>query len=107
MSNAEQNSATKQVTLQFGLKIGDTMHKTITLKQPFMGDMMAAEEIAPAEKKISYRMALICQCITAVGSYKGVVTMDLLSRLHPADFTALSQCLDEVEVEGKSVGNVA
>ena len=89
------------VVLKRGLKIGSKVHSSIDLREPTLGDMMAAEDEAPAYKGVGYRVALIAQCITKVGDFTGPVTSKMLASLHPSDFQALSAALDEDGDAGK------
>lgn len=89
------------VVLKKGLTIGQKTHTEVTLHEPSLADMMAAEDMAPAYKSVSYRVALLASCIVSIGTYSGAATMDIMGRLHPGDFNALSKALDEVEDEGK------
>lgn len=89
------------VVLKHGLKIGKETHTSVTIREPLLADMIAAEEDAPAHKSIAYRTALLTQCITNVGSFDDVVTVEVLGRLHPSDFNILSLAMDAVSEEGK------
>ena len=87
--------------LEYGLTVGDEVHKHFVLREPTTGDMFAAEEHAPVERTLAYRGALIAQTLVSLGDEKGPFTLAQIRKLHPADFNRLIEKQREVEAVGK------
>ncbi|OWY40071.1 hypothetical protein CEK28_04870 [Xenophilus sp. AP218F] len=96
---------TKTVTLKHGLKIGGAVHKDIELRLPTLGDMMEAENDAPASAGITFRAALIAQVAVRAGSFHGPFTLDMFSPLSVPDFNLLVDGLKALEAEGEGDGS--
>lgn len=87
-------------TLKFGLKIGETLYKDFTLREPVMADYMDAEDEAPSDKQFAFDLALLAQ-LTEIKGFDGVLTVALLGRLKPADFAILRRALREMSEAGE------
>lgn len=95
-------SSTKIVTLKHGLSIGKNTYKTLTLKKPYLGEMMEAEESAhPSKKPIAYRVALAAAVLDRADDFTGPFTTSMLKPLTPSDWLLVSDALDEFETEGE------
>ncbi|MCX8749245.1 phage tail assembly protein [Snodgrassella sp. B3088] len=88
------------VELKQGFKIGDQMLKTLTLRQPRVADLIAAEQTIPANgKEIAFRAALIAVCIENLDGYDGVVTQKMVTELSINDYAILFDALNTLENE--------
>lgn len=87
--------------LTYGLQVGDETHTHYVLREPTTGDMFAAEEIAPVDRVLAYRGALIATTLVRLGSEDGPFTLAQIRKLHPVDFNALVEAQTEVEALGK------
>lgn len=93
---------TKTVVLTQGLKIGETFHKEIQLREPTLGDMMDAEDEATVATPIAYRAALLSVVMERAGDFTGPFTKNMLRRLTPVDYNKLSRALSEFDSEGEA-----
>ena len=94
--------ATKEGTLKHGLKVGDTLHKHYVLRDATTADLFDAEDEASPSKRLQYRGALIGRQLVKLGELSGPIKLDLIRKLHPADFDALVAAQAELEEAGKA-----
>lgn len=96
------NTNTKTVFLKHGIPMGDKCLKKITLREPVLADMLAAEGNGNiATQPIRYRVALLSEVICSADDFQGPFTVGMLSKLKPNDYYALSQTLGDVEDAGE------
>ena len=93
---------TKAITLKHGFMVGGNAHKDIVLREPTLGDMMAAEEEAPVYNQIAFRAALACRCIEKVDGFDGVITLNMMRALKPADWRIIAKAVDDMEAAGNA-----
>lgn len=92
------------VLLVHGLKIGESICKSIELRAPLLEDMEKAEQVAnPHFSPISYRAALAAVVVVRA---EGVpsdtpITHKMLGKLKPSDWRKISAKLDEFDNEGE------
>lgn len=92
----------KKGTLRHGLKVGDTLHKDYVLREATTADLFDAEDEASPTKRLAYRGALIGRQLVKLGELSGPFKLDLIRKLHPADFDALVAAQAELEKEGNA-----
>lgn len=100
------NQPTKTVTLSTGISIEGTLYNQFELREPVLGDMMAAELSCPVENIIGYNAELICQVLVVVRSasgeqFVGPFTGKMLKNLKQADYMALRNAMNALQ----SLGN--
>ena len=91
---------TQIITLKKGFKVGDQYHKDVVLREANLGDMMAAENDAPAYNPISFKAALICRCIEKVDGVDVPVSIGMMQELSPTDWNILARGFDGLEEAG-------
>mgnify|MGYP000990117068 CR=1 FL=1 len=90
------------VTLKKGLLIKGKPHLTLTLREPFVDDLVAVEaDGVMAYQSNTFRRALIARCIVKVDGYAGDVTPSMIGKLGMTDWTLLQRGFDAAEAEGK------
>ena len=100
---AAQPKNPHEVTLKKGLKIGETIYKTVMVRETTVDDLIEAEEEAPAYKSVAYRCALTARVMSVQG-FSGVVTAKMLSRLTAADYQRIQERLYALDDEGNAEG---
>lgn len=98
-------AATRKGTLKYGLKVGDQVHKEFELRQATTGDYFDAEAVVGPQVAtgggIRMQAALITQQLVRIGKFEGPFTLELIGKLAPADFSALSAAREELELSGE------
>ncbi|WP_274570670.1 phage tail assembly protein [Neisseria leonii] len=94
---------TQVITLKHGFSVGGKAYQDVVLRAPNLGDLMAAEDDAPAYNPISFKVALCCRCIEKLEGADVPVTMGMMRALQPADWQILSKAMDDWDQEGKGV----
>lgn len=94
--------ATIKGTLKHGLKVGDAVYKDYEIRESDTNDMFAAEDDAPAHKRLSYNGALLARQIVRLGELSGPFDLAWLKKLHKDDVRKLFDEQDKVEELGKS-----
>ncbi|AXF86772.1 hypothetical protein DTO96_102528 [Ephemeroptericola cinctiostellae] len=90
------------VTLKKGLPIKGNRHTTLTLREPFVDDLVAVEaDGVMAYQSNTFRRALIARCIENVDGFAGDITPSMLGRLSMTDWNILQRGFDVAEEEGK------
>lgn len=92
---------TKVIPLRKGLKIGDTVHKEIEIRESDLNDLMVAEEEASPVNPIAFRAAIVAQTLIRIGSYKGPFTIGMLKPLKSIDWNKIAEGLRELENLGE------
>lgn len=95
---------TQLVTLKFGFSAGKEKLKNVVLREPTVGDYMAAEIDAPVYRQYAFKVALACRLIEKVEGFDGQVTLGMMKELKPADVGILSAALDKLEGDGEGNG---
>lgn len=93
---------TQAITLKHGFVVAGEAFTDIVMREPTLGDMMAAEEDAPVYNQIAFRAALACRCIEKVDGYDGVITLNMMRALKPADWRIIAKAMDDVEAAGNA-----
>ena len=93
---------TQAVTLKYGFSIGGEALPDVILREPTLGDMMAAEEEAPVYNQIAFRAALACRCIEKVDVFDGVITLNMMRALKPDDWRIIAKAVDDMEAAGNA-----
>lgn len=90
-------------TLTHGLQLekDGEVHTDFEIREATTADLFDAEEQAPAARQLAYQGALIGRQIVRLGSLQGPIDLDIIRRLHPADFRQLVDAQQEADGEGK------
>lgn len=91
---------TKIITLKQGFKVGNEYFKDVVVREANLGDMMAAENDAPAYNPISFKAALICRCIEKVEGVDVPISIGMMKELSPSDWNLLAHGFDSLESAG-------
>ena len=92
---------TMKGSLKDGVEIGGKVAKDFELREATVGDMFDAEELAPADRQVAYQGALISRQLVQLGDVPGPISMEVIRRLTPADFSLLCAKTKELEGLGK------
>lgn len=98
---------TKTIELKHGFKVGEKFHRTAVLREVTTGDMLDAEDDAPANKRMQYNAALLARLLLSAGEFKGPFTVGMIRDLHPMDFAALQDVLYALDEEAGEGGAAA
>lgn len=88
--------------LKYGLKIGSETHKDVVVRDGNLADFFAAEKLASTDQTVTFEAALLIERIIRVGTFDGTLTMDIMGRLRPADFSVMRAAMKEAETLGES-----
>lgn len=87
--------------LRHGFKIGDVTHKTFTMRESFVDDLLDAELEADVTKPLNFSAQLMVRQLVNVGSYEGPFTVGMLRRLKPVDWRILRAAQSELDDQGE------
>lgn len=87
--------------LKDGVDIGGQLAKRFEMRAATAGDMFDAEVMAPPDRQVAYRGALMAQQLVSLGDVPGPIGFEVIRRLTPDDFTRLFDVQQELERVGK------
>lgn len=91
---------TQIISLKTGFQFDGKYYTDVVVREASLGDMMAAENDAPAYNPISFKAALICRCIEKVEGIDTPITMSMMRELSPKDWHLLARGFDALEEVG-------
>jgi len=86
-----------------GMQVGGQQRKDFELRQMTTEDMLDAELEIPAGAPLNFKAELASRQLVRVGDYTGKVTVKMVRKLHPTDFSILIAALQEVAKLGEDV----
>jgi len=89
-------------SLKHGLKIGPDLHKEFELRELTTQDMFDCEQVADADKPLTFNAALMCRQLVKIGSYTGPFTVQLIGKLKPSDYAILRRAQAEADALGEA-----
>lgn len=82
--------------------VGGQVVKEIELRPPTLGDLMDAEkEAVPGMQLHAFDAAVACQTMVRAGSYTGPFVIGQFRSMHPRNFVALREAIQEAERLGE------
>ncbi|MGY8624163.1 phage tail assembly protein [Chromobacterium violaceum] len=93
--------STKTIPLKHGLTVGQNTYKSLTLRAPKLGDLIDAEQDAPASNLFAFRAALIAQVAVSADDFTGPFSLGMLRDLEPEDFNLLTDGLNALQKAGE------
>lgn len=84
-----------------GMKIGGSTYKDFELRELTTADLLDAELISPSNKPMNFNAAMASLQLVRVGDYTGPFTLNMIRALHPKDYDAIVDGLNEVAKLGE------
>lgn len=89
-------------TLKHGLKIGDEVLKDFELREAATADMFAAEAVAGVDTPLKFNGALMCEQMVRFGDIDGPISIEMIGKLKPADYSILRAAQMELDLLGEA-----
>lgn len=86
-----------------GMKVGKDVHKDFELREMTTADMLDAELEVSSAKPMNFSAMLASLQLVRVGTFDGPFTLGMVKSLHPDDFNALRDGLNEVAKLGEEL----
>lgn len=96
------SAATITVPLTRGLLIRGERKKNLVLREPFLADLLMAEEMASVATPLAFRAALVSVVLVSADDFHGPFSPDMLKGIGSIDWTRLSAGLREAEELGEA-----
>lgn len=87
--------------LRHGFMINGVVHKTFTLREATVDDLLDAELEAEVSKPLNFNAQLLARQLVLVGTFEGPFTVGMIRRLKPADWRILRAAQSEVDNMGE------
>ena len=88
--------------LKHGLIIEGVTHKSFTLREAMVDDLLDAEMEADVTKPLNFSAQLMALQLVSIGSFTGPFTIGMIRRLKPADWRILRAAQAEVDRLGEA-----
>lgn len=98
----DKKQLTIKRTFKFGLDLAGKLHKDFEIREASLADMLDAEKRAPTSSPMNFNAELALLQIVKIGDFEGLVTMNMLSKLRPADWWILRDAQEELGALGEA-----
>lgn len=89
-------------TLKFGLAIDGVAHKTFSMREVTVEDLLDAELETDVTKPLNFSAQLMARQLVKVGEFAGPVTIGMIRRLKPHDWRILRAAQAELDALGEA-----